>query len=380
MLMNTESINTIESLSLVHSGEDYFSRLEHIITDSKVEIHIQMYILDEDEIGNKIIAALKEAALRNVKIYIVLDAFGSFSFSSKTIEELREIGINIRFFSPMFSANSIYIGRRLHNKVIVSDAKTALIGGINIANKYKGAEIELPWLDFAVELKGDLAALQNFSRAVYFKKERKKMPKVLIPKGGYVAFLQNDWLKRKNEIAAAYIKSIQNAEKEIIIVGSYFLPGRKIVKALEIASKNKVQIKLILSGISDVSLVRRATCYLYAKLLRYNMELYEWNQSVLHGKAMVIDGKWTTIGSFNLNNLSSYASIELNVEIFSGKFSREFQSQLNNIISQSQKITPETLKLKDSLFSKLINWLSYRLSRTIEIIITYLPYHRFDSL
>ncbi|WP_268847102.1 phospholipase D-like domain-containing protein [Flavobacterium aestivum] len=378
--MNTESINTIESLSLVHSGEDYFSRLEHIITDSKVEIHIQMYILDEDEIGNKIIAALKEAALRNVKIYIVLDAFGSFSFSSKTIEELREIGINIRFFSPMFSANSIYIGRRLHNKVIVSDAKTALIGGINIANKYKGAEIELPWLDFAVELKGDLAALQNFSRAVYFKKERKKMPKVLIPKGGYVAFLQNDWLKRKNEIAAAYIKSIQNAEKEIIIVGSYFLPGRKIVKALEIASKNKVQIKLILSGISDVSLVRRATCYLYAKLLRYNMELYEWNQSVLHGKAMVIDGKWTTIGSFNLNNLSSYASIELNVEIFSGKFSREFQSQLNNIISQSQKITPETLKLKDSLFSKLINWLSYRLSRTIEIIITYLPYHRFDSL
>lgn len=378
--MNTESIRTIESLSLVHSGADYFSRLELIIADSKVEIHIQMYIFEEDQIGSRIITALKEAALRSVKIYIVLDGFGSFSFSSKTINELKQVGINFRFFSPMFSADSFYLGRRLHNKVIVSDAKTVLIGGINIANKYRGMERELPWLDFAVELNGEMAeSLQEFCRAIYFKKERKTIPIVLIPKEGHIGFLQNDWLKRKNEITQAYIKSIRNAEKEIIIVGSYFLPGRKIVKALKKASQNKVQIKLILSGISDIPMTRRATCYLYAKLFRYDMELYEWNQSVLHGKAMVVDGKWTTIGSFNLNNLSSYASIEMNVEIYSELFSKTFQLQLNNIISQSQKITPETLKLKNSLFSKFSNWFSYRLTRIIEIIITYLPYHRFNN-
>lgn len=378
--MNKGLISNIESIILVDSGADYFSRLERIIADSKVEIHIQMYIFEEDQIGSRIITALKEAALRSVKIYIVLDGFGSFSFSSKTINELKQVGINFRFFSPMFSADSFYLGRRLHNKIIVSDAKTVLIGGINIANKYRGMEPELPWLDFAVELNGEMAeSLQEFCRAIYFKKERKTIPIVLIPKEGYIGFLQNDWLKRKNEITGAYIKSIRNAEKEIIIVGSYFLPGRKIVKALKKASQNKVQIKLILSGISDIPMTRRATCYLYAKLFRYDMELYEWNQSVLHGKAMVVDGKWTTIGSFNLNNLSSYASIEMNVEIYSELFSKTFQLQLNNIISQSQKITPETLKLKNSLFSKFINWLSYRLTRIIEIIITYLPYHRFNN-
>lgn len=378
--MNTESISTIESLSLVHSGADYFSCLERIIADSKVEIHIQMYIFEEDQIGSRIITALKEAALRSVKIYIVLDGFGSFSFSSKTINELKQVGINFRFFSPMFSVNSFYLGRRLHNKIIVSDAKTVLIGGINIANKYRGMEPKLPWLDFAVELNGKMAeSLQEFCRAIYFKKKRKTIPIVLIPKEGHIGFLQNDWLKRKNEITGAYIKSIRNAEKEIIIVGSYFLPGRKIVKALKKASQNKVQIKLILSGISDIPMTRRATCYLYAKLFRYNMELYEWNQSVLHGKAMVVDGKWTTIGSFNLNNLSSYASIEMNVEIYSELFSKGFQLELNNIISQSQKITPETLKLKYSLSSKLINWFSYRMTRIIEIIVTYLPYHRFNN-
>jgi cardiolipin synthase len=378
--MSTESVNSIENLSLVHSGEDYFSRLERIIADSKVEIHIQMYIFEEDETGSEIIAALKEAALCNVKIYIVLDGFGSFSFSSKTIAELKEMGINFRFFSPMFSANSFYLGRRLHNKVIVSDAKTVLIGGINIANKYRGNETDLPWLDFAVELNGNFEALEDFSRAVYFKRGRKKIPQVLIPKGGHVGFLQNDWIKRKNEIAEAYVKSIKNAEKEIIIMGSYFLPGRKIINALRIASQNKVQIKLILSGISDVPIVRRATCYLYAKLFRYNIELYEWNQSVLHGKATVIDAQWTTVGSFNLNNLSSYVSMEMNVEIYSEQFSKGFQLQLNDIISQSQKVTPETLRLKDSLPSKLVNWFSYRITRIMEIIITYLPYHRSNSL
>ncbi|TRX31779.1 hypothetical protein FNW52_18375 [Flavobacterium sp. ZT3R18] len=378
--MNSESISSIESMLLVHTGAEYFSRLERIISGSKVEIHIQMYLFELDETGSRIITLLKQAALRNVKIYIVLDGFGSFSFPSKTINELKQIGINFRFFSPMFSANSFYLGRRLHNKVIVSDANTVLIGGINIANKYRGSETELPWLDFAVELNGKIAEpLQDFCRSIYFKKERKKIPRAMVPKIGSVGLLQNDWLKRKNEITEAYIKSIRNAEKEIIIVGSYFLPGRKIIQALKIASKNKIQIKLVLSGISDVPMARRATCYLYAKLFRYNMELYEWNQSVLHGKAMVIDGKWTTIGSFNLNNLSSYASIEMNVEIYSESFSKGFQLQLDNIISQCQKITPETLKLKYSLSSKLINWSSYRMTRIIEIIVTYLPYHRFNN-
>lgn len=96
--MNTESISTIESLRLVHSGADYFSRLERIINDSKVEIHIQMYIFEEDQIGSRIITALKEAALRSVQIYIVVDGFGLFSFPSKTINELKQVGINFRFF------------------------------------------------------------------------------------------------------------------------------------------------------------------------------------------------------------------------------------------------------------------------------------------
>lgn len=383
MLKNNFTPSATKLVELVHSGEDYFTRLERIISESKSEIHFQTYIFEYDSIGKRIVDALKEAASRNVKIYILLDGFGSFSFPKGILNDLKQKGINIRFFSPLFSANSFYFGRRLHHKVVVSDSKIALIGGINIADKYQGTTTIPAWLDYAVQLQNEKigTSLSNLCSDIYFKRRRlnrKKTDTVVNHNGDVsVCIHQNDWLKRKSEILKAYIKSIGNAKKEIVIVGSYFLPGRKLVATLKKASQNNVKIKLILSGISDLPIARRASCHLYSKLLRYNIELYEWKSSVLHGKTTVIDNNWTTIGSFNLNNLSSFGSIELNVGIHSIEFSNNYLLHLNQIMSQCEKITPESLKLRGGLLSKSNNWISYWITRIIEIIITYLPYKRF---
>jgi cardiolipin synthase A/B len=386
MLHNETTISTTKFIELVHSGEDYFTRLERIILESKSEIHIQTYIFEYDNIGKKIIAALKEVASRNVKIYILLDGFGSFSFPKEMLNELTQDGINIRFFSPFFSANSLYIGRRLHHKVIVSDSKIVLIGGINIAEKYLGTITNPAWLDYAVQIQDEKigTSLAKLCCDIYFKKRpvnRKKIDSVVNYNGEVaVNVLQNDWLKRKNEIYNAYIKSIGEAQKEIVIVGSYFLPGRKLVATLKKAYKNNVKIKLILSGISDLPMARKASCHLYSKLLRYQIELYEWKSSILHGKAIVVDNNWTTIGSFNLNNLSSFASIEMNVGIHSAEFSNNYLKHLNQIMEQCQRITTESLESRYGLFSKFINWVCYWITRTIEIIVTYLPHKRFKRL
>ena len=383
MQSNHTTISTTETIELVHSGEDYFSRLERIILESKSEIHIQTYIFDYDSIGQRIIAALKIAASRNVKINILIDGFGSLSFPEEVINELSKIGIELRIFSPFFSANSLYIGRRLHHKIVVSDAKTALIGGINIADKYHGTTTEFPWLDYAVEINDEIIAksLQELCRDIYFKNRIIRRKKIISNlengKTNTIAVLQNDWLKRKNEVFKAYINKIGSAQKEIVIVSSYFLPGKKLINTLKKATQNNVNIKLILSGISDVPMARRASCHLYSKLLRYNIELYEWKKSVLHGKTAVIDSNWITIGSFNLNNLSSFASIEMNVAIESEEFAKDYLVHLNEIIAQCERITPETLKLTYGLPSKFNNWVSYWISRSIEIMITYFPHKRF---
>ena len=270
--------------------------------------------------------------------------------------------------------------------MIVSDCKIALIGGINIANKYHGTENSKPWLDYAVQLNDAKigAALSKLCWNIYYRKRvvnRKKIASVVYYNEAVtVSVFQNDWLKRKKEILDAYLKSIGNAKKEIVIVGSYFLPGRKLIATLKNASRNKVKIKLILSGISDLPMARRASCYLYSKLLRYNIELYEWKSSILHGKAAIVDNTWTTIGSFNLNNLSSFASIEMNVGINSSEFSNNYLLHLNHIMEQCERITPESIALRDGISTKFLNWVSYWTTRTIEIIVTYLPHKRFIKL
>jgi cardiolipin synthase len=383
MLSSEYSFLASDTLRLVESGQDYFQGLEKMIQEAKQEIHIQTYIFENDTTGQKIITLLKEAARRGVKIYILLDGFGSFSLPEELIQDLEECGINIRFFAPLFSTNFLYIGRRLHHKVIVADAKIALIGGINIADKYRGTPTEIPWLDFAVQItdekKGKL--LQKICTNIYFKKERlkkKTFDKVLVSQEeNALEILQNDWLKKKNEISDAYIKSFRTAKKEIIIVGSYFLPGRRLTNALKKAAANNVKIKLILSGISDVTLSRRASYYIYSTLLKYNVEVYEWNKSVLHGKAAVIDQHWTTIGSFNLNNLSSYSSIEMNIAINSVEFSNNYLLRLNEIIAQCEPITPESLNKRNSISSRILNWFSFWTARIILILVTYFPSRRF---
>ena len=96
------------NLELVHSGDDYFKRLLNIVSNAQTEIHLQTYIFDEDETGLEVAKALIKAAKRNVKVYILFDAYGSSKLSNSFIENLKLQNINIRFFSPLFSKNNFF--------------------------------------------------------------------------------------------------------------------------------------------------------------------------------------------------------------------------------------------------------------------------------
>ncbi len=353
-----------EYIELVHSGEDYFLRLEKLIERAEKEIHLQTYIFENDETGNRIAACLKEAAQRKVKVYVLLDAYGSSALPDSFAEDLIRHGIFLRFFSPFFSLNNFYIGRRMHHKIVVADGKIALIGGINIADKYHGAAASEPWLDYAVQLNCPAAEnLQKLCSDYFFKKRgpKKILPVLHSAGSALVGILQNDWLRGKTEVCDAYTNAFIHAEKEIGIVGSYFLPGSIMAKALKKACKRGIKITVILAGISDVPLVRRATEHLYSSLLGDHMKIYEWNRSVVHGKAAVVDNKWSTVGSFNLNSLSCYGSIEMNVEIHSVEFAENLRVDFEKVIGECTEITKGGLKQRASIFNKLGNWVSYQM-------------------
>lgn len=369
-----------EYIELVHSGEEYFHLLEKIIQRAQKEIHLQTYIFENDATGSRVATQLKKAAQRKVKVYVLLDAYGSAHLSDSFVDDLIQHGISVRFFSPLFSWNNFYLGRRMHHKVVVGDGKSALIGGINIADKYRGTPESNPWLDYAVQLDCPAAAdLEKLCRDYFFKLGSSNKIKPVLHSAGsaQLGILQNDWLKSKTEVCDAYTHAISQAEKEVVIIGSYFLPGSRIAKALKKASEKGVKIIVVLAGISDVPLVHRAATYLYASFLRNHIQVYEWNKSVLHGKASVIDNQWATIGSFNLNSLSCYGSIEMNVEIFSPVFAKALRTDFEKVISECREVTISTLKHRTSNIDELANWLSYRITRMTIFFLTFLPHLRF---
>ncbi|MEO6903160.1 MAG: phospholipase D-like domain-containing protein [Bacteroidia bacterium] len=359
-----------DSATLIYSGNDYFNTLIKLIESAQKSIHFQIYIFEQDETGTQVITALKQAAKRGVCIHLILDAFGSNGLSKKFIDDILNAGIQLRFFAPLFSKNILHFGRRLHHKVVVIDDSKALIGGINISDKYKGSLEEIPWLDYAILISGTVClyaakiCLDIFNKKFTLKKKNK--PSAISTKNDcLIRFQQNDRLRGKNQIASSYIHAIRNAKHSIKFVSSYFLPGRRILKALKKAAARGVKIVVIFSGISDVPLLGRATTHLYKSLLKENILIYEWKKSVLHGKLALVDNDWLTIGSFNLNHLSALGSIELNVDVIDELVTQELSKHLLLIINTGcDKIDSENYAKRNTGLTIFLNTISYYLVRS----------------
>ncbi|MGQ0827210.1 MAG: phospholipase D-like domain-containing protein [Bacteroidota bacterium] len=366
------SLQKENEVQLVHSGNDFFDTMEHIIDSGKHTLHLQTYIFDNDATGRRILDKLKQAAARGVNVNLVLDAFGSKSLSKNFIEEIERSGIIFRWFAPFLSWDAIRVARRLHHKILVVDSKIALIGGINISDKYKGDERTIPWLDYAILIKGNICKeIDKICTQIFDKKFKldtfknainnyKKIDPAIV-----LQLRQNDRLRGKNEISKSYTRAIRNAKHSITLVSSYFLPGTQIKYALGRAAKRGVKINIILAGISDIPVLNKAAYHLYGSFLKQGISIYEWKRSVLHGKLALVDDKWVTIGSFNLNHLSALSSIELNVDVRDEAFIYDLKEHLQTVVNTGCEKIDYTIYIKNNTFIKRsINLIAYFLSRT----------------
>jgi cardiolipin synthase len=371
---NKFSFFQAEEVKLVKSGTPFYIKALEIIKNSKRTLHFQTYIFTDDSTGRLVIDALKDAVTRGVNVILMVDAFGSLDLSAHAIKEIEESGIKFRKFSPLFYKHSIRFGRRLHHKIILGDASEALIGGINVEDKYHIDGPETPWLDYAVYVKGEAVCLyiQSMCEALWKGKRSRIKRKKLIQAAIHLAnkehlvpvrISQNDWLYRKDRISIGLRHSLKHSRESVIIMASYFLPGGLTRRVLRKAARRNVKIKVILPGVSDVALAKKATMYLYGWMLKLNMEIYEWNKTILHGKVNLVDDKWASIGSYNINHLSHYSSVETNVEVSDAAFCHIVKHELNQIISQCHKVTYSEYLEKMNLWEKFTCWNAYQITR-----------------
>lgn len=353
-------------IRLVKSGTDYFKLLNELILNAKYEIHLQTYIFEPDETGLEVLENLICASKKGIKVYLVLDFFGSLRMYNYLKINLNE-NFKLKFFGKIHWKYVLFAGRRLHHKILCVDGEKSLIGGINISDKYKGTKSSPPWLDYAVYFEHYQSELiRKICKSIFQKEFNVVYKKNLLNSKKFnssiLSVLQNDWLRNKNEIYKQYVSLISNAKKEIILINAYFLPGRKVFFAIrKAAKKKKVSIKILFGGKSDIPLIRNATFFIYKLLLRYNnIEIYEWHHSVVHAKTMIVDNKYFMIGSFNLNSLSQYGSIEMNVLIKDHPVINEAKNQFIDILSKSERVNQTP---KAHFLNKFISYLSFIILR-----------------
>ena len=140
-------------------------------------------------------------------------------------------------------------------------------------------------------------------------------------------------MRRKLEIYFTYHKLFKEARKTITIVCSYFLPGLSLRRRLSNAVKRGVQVKVILANVSDVALTKHAERYLYKWMLRNGIEVYEYLPTMLHAKTAVVDDAFLMVGSYNLNDLSAQASVELNVLVKDQQLAKEMKVEIDAIVT-----------------------------------------------
>lgn len=370
-------------IQLIKSGTQFFDLLQKLITEANESIHIQTYIFNDDQTGKSIVNALKIAALKKVKIYVLVDGYASKNLSTTFIEDLKKDNIHFRFFEPIFKNNNFYFGRRLHHKMIVIDEKYAVVGGINIADRYNDCSNTNAWLDFAVFLEGPIAKELcvlcwktwngfKISKPSSFLEEKNLQFLLNENEISLCKISRNDWVRSKNEISTTYKELFENSKKQITIICSYFIPGRSIRKHLRKAIKNGVKIRLILASQSDVKIAKAAERWMYDWLLRENIKIYEYQPTVLHAKMCVVDACFVTIGSYNINDISAYASIELNIDINESSFAKKITQTLERIINEDCiEINSANYQKTNTAFKKLYHWACYKIFRIVFFMFTF---------
>lgn len=375
-------------MQLIRGGRAYFDKLLQLIGNAKESIHLQTYIYEDDETGRLVANALKEAVLRNVEVHLMADGYASQAMSKSFIADLKNAGIHFRFFETFFKSRYFYFGRRMHHKMTVVDTRYALVGGVNISNRYNDMPGQPAWLDFALFVEGEVARELCVLCWKSWKSypvnmgitpcEEKQVSFDFLPEEqSEVRMRRNDWVRRKNQISSTYVKILRSSRSEVTILCSYFLPGIFIRRQMVNAIKRGVSIRVIAAGNSDVKVAKNAERWLYDWLLRNGIELYEYQKNILHGKMAVSDEEWMTAGSYNINNISAYASIELNLDVRNPAFAKETRQVLQQIIEKDcTRITFEQHIKTNNIFKQFNRWLSYQFIRTVFYLFTFYFKHK----
>lgn len=353
---------------LLQGAQELFPALVEAMDAALSDIQLETYIFDFTGSGASVAEALMRAAGRGVRTQLVVDGVGTGAFPVEWTQRLLAAGVQFRVYSPLGPLGLLlpHRWRRLHRKLCVVDGCMLFCGGINVLDDLHDPNhgaLAAPRFDFAVQATGSLVAVASDTmdqlwwrmQAVRDMRER-RLPEALqalraasaaqhaahaAQEGPTMraALLLRDNVRNRSRIERAYRRAIGAARHEVIIANAYFLPGGKLRRALLMAARRGVRVRLLLQGRYEYFMQYHAARPVYGALLAAGVEIHEYAPSFLHAKVAVVDAlgerPWATVGSSNLDPLSLLLAREANVVVEDAAFAADLRERLVRAMEQS---------------------------------------------
>jgi len=407
-------------LVLLQNGSALFPALVEAMDAARSVVHLETYIFEFAGSALSVAEALERAASRGVAVRLVIDGVGTPRMPAEWVQRFAKAGVRWRVYAPLGRLGLLLPSRwrRLHRKLCVVDGTVGFCGGINIIDDQDDVALGrllAPRLDFSLQVAGPLVddmvetmeqlwwrlqavrkARQREFRAAWqalratrpvgdFSRLLAKIeahtgldfPGSAAEDGGEstllswkvdgarAALLLRDNVSHRHDIERAYLKAIGEARHDIVIANAYFIPGRKLRRALMLAVERGVRVRLLLQGKYEHFLQYRAARPVYQTLLNAGIEIHEYAPSALHAKVAVLDRRWATVGSTNLDPLSMLLAREANVMTTDRRFAALLYDCLDDHVNRSgQPLHAASLSLRP-WYQRVLDRVAFAIMRAV---------------
>lgn len=307
---------------------------------AKQSIDLEQYLFINDKIGRRFIEILMRKAREGVRVRVLLDSGGSFGvFVSGLPSEMQRAGVQIHFFNPIspWRVHNIFSWYfRDHRKMIVVDGRIGHVGGVCIE------DIMANWRDTDLRIEdpvvGEMEEAFEQMWKYVTKGGRRRFPKPAARSRDF-RFLTNSPRFRERFIYHALVDIIRGANSSVYLTSPYFIPDPRFFRVLRLAARRGVDVRLLLSGPSDHPFVDIASHSYYHRAFRDGIRIFRYEGRRLHAKSAVVDGKWATVGTTNLDNLSLLFNYEGNVTTTNPRMIAELSSQFEEDMRNAREVS-----------------------------------------
>ena len=329
------------------NGDQIFPAMLGALRDAKTSITFETYIYWSSTIGKEFEMAFADAARRGVQVKVLVDWIGG-ELAQAGLERMRASGVEVRLYNPPRWNILGRFNNRTHRKLMVVDGRIGFIGGVGIADNWRGhAQDPEHWRGTHFMVEGPVVAqlqsafIDNWLQTTGEPLNGEAFLPVLLAAGSAAAHVfDSSPGGGSKSMQLLYLMSITAAGKSIDLSAAYFVPDEVAIRSLVAAARRGVRVRIIVPGRHmDMQTVRRASRAAWGPLLEAGVQIFEYQPTMFHCKVMVVDDTWVSLGSSNFDARSFSINDEANLDVYDPVFAAEQAAVFEHDLTRSQAIT-----------------------------------------